>query len=165
MPSTVRNRTRSPMKQRDVLASDSDMGGAASDASDGSSHRSQRSAAVPIAKPKEKGWAKMKKRLIVGTSMIFLMCAIVAGGHLWTLLMVAFVQWASFRELVNVRYSERKFLDVPFFRTSQWAWFSASSAASKLFFGDSEERASPERASRPSSGSRPTSCKVSRAGP
>jgi len=28
-----------------------------------------------------------------------------------------------FRELVNVRYSYRKFKDVPLFRTSQWGWF------------------------------------------
>ena len=28
-----------------------------------------------------------------------------------------------FRELVNVRYSYRKFRDVPLFRTSQWGWF------------------------------------------
>ena len=28
-----------------------------------------------------------------------------------------------FRELVNVRYSARKFADVPFFRTTQWGWF------------------------------------------
>ena len=34
-----------------------------------------------------------------------------------------FVQVAMFRELVNVRYSYRKFHDVPLFRTSQWGWF------------------------------------------
>jgi len=28
-----------------------------------------------------------------------------------------------FRELVNVRYSARKFADVPLFRTMQWGWF------------------------------------------
>ena len=28
-----------------------------------------------------------------------------------------------FRELVNVRYSARKFADVPLFRTTQWGWF------------------------------------------
>jgi hypothetical protein len=36
---------------------------------------------------------------------------------------VLFVQIAMFRELVNVRYSRRKFKDVPLFRTSQWGWF------------------------------------------
>ena len=30
---------------------------------------------------------------------------------------------AMFRELVNVRYSKRRFRDVPLFRTSQWGWF------------------------------------------
>ena len=30
-----------------------------------------------------------------------------------------------FRELVNVRYSRRKFKDIPLFRTSQWGWFYA----------------------------------------
>ena len=36
---------------------------------------------------------------------------------------VLLVQVAMFRELVNVRYSHRKFHDVPLFRTSQWGWF------------------------------------------
>jgi phosphatidate cytidylyltransferase len=38
---------------------------------------------------------------------------------------VLFAQVAMFRELVNVRYSYRKFKDVPLFRTSQWGWFFA----------------------------------------
>ena len=33
------------------------------------------------------------------------------------------VQILMFRELVNVRYSARKFEDVPLFRTTQWGWF------------------------------------------
>ena len=36
---------------------------------------------------------------------------------------VLLIQVAMFRELVNVRYSYRKFQDVPLFRTSQWGWF------------------------------------------
>ena len=39
---------------------------------------------------------------------------------------VLLTQVGIFRELVNVRYSTRKILDVPFFRTSQWFWFSAA---------------------------------------
>ena len=35
-------------------------------------------------------------------------------------------QVGIFRELVNVRYSTRKILDVPFFRTSQYFWFCAA---------------------------------------
>ena len=36
---------------------------------------------------------------------------------------VLLVQVTMFRELVNVRYSQRRFKDVPLFRTSQWGWF------------------------------------------
>ena len=43
-----------------------------------------------------------------------------------TSLQVLLTQVSAFRELVNVRYDARKILDVPWFRTSQWAWFWAS---------------------------------------
>ena len=33
------------------------------------------------------------------------------------------IQLMMFRELVNVRYSARKFADVPLFRTMQWGCF------------------------------------------
>jgi phosphatidate cytidylyltransferase len=39
---------------------------------------------------------------------------------------VLLTQVSIFRELVNVRYKTREFHDVPWFRTSQWAWFWAS---------------------------------------
>lgn len=143
----------------------------------------------PVAKKKESGWPKMKKRLIFGTMLLLFLIAIIAAGHLWTLVLVparptpcpllisatpsiqlewrcehihtacivhgacvllqktsshippsliSFLvgHWSSsqvlltqvsiFRELVNVRYDTRKVLDVPWFRTSQWAWFWAS---------------------------------------
>jgi len=71
----------------------------------------------------ENKFAKMKKRLIFGSLLLVALCCIIAAGHLLTLGLVLFVQVAMFRELVNVRYSQRKFHDVPLFRTSQWGWF------------------------------------------
>lgn len=90
----------------------------------------------------------MKKRLVFGSLLLAVLCCIIAAGHLWTLFLVRgtalsgrcshhsdqprgppphtqvlLVQVAMFRELVNVRYSYRRFKDVPLFRTSQWGWF------------------------------------------
>ena len=37
-----------------------------------------------------------------------------------------FIQVMMFRELVNVRYSNREFKDLPLYRTTQWLWFGTS---------------------------------------
>ena len=104
----------------------------------------------------DKKLAKIVKRLVFGTLLLFMLCGIIAAGHLWTLffvrtagfelarpcprtvrvllmapnlsvppLQVVLIQVAMFRELVNVRYSLRRFKEIPLFRTSQWGWFYA----------------------------------------
>lgn len=66
---------------------------------------------------------KVVKRLVFGTLLLLTLCVIVASGHLATLGLVQVIQLMMFRELVNVRYSARKFADVPLFRTMQWGFF------------------------------------------
>ena len=103
----------------------------------------------------DKKLAKIVKRLVFGTLLLFMLCGIIAAGHLWTLffvrtagfelarpcprmvrvllmapsllhpLQVVLIQVAMFRELVNVRYSLRRYKEIPLFRTSQWGWFYA----------------------------------------
>ena len=68
----------------------------------------------------EKKKSKLIKRLVFGTLLLFMLCGIIAAGHLWTMFFVILIQWAMFRELVNVRYHQRRFKDMPLFRTSQW---------------------------------------------
>jgi hypothetical protein len=42
----------------------------------------------PVAKKKESGWPKMKKRLIFGSMLLLFLVMIIAAGHLWTLVLV-----------------------------------------------------------------------------
>lgn len=49
----------------------------------------------PIAKPKESGWPKMKKRLTFGSLLLAFLMLIIAAGHMWTLVLVRAPQLAS----------------------------------------------------------------------
>jgi len=86
-------------------------------------------AAKPVGKQEhskgENKRSKLIKRLFFGTLLLFVLCTIIAAGHLWTLGFVLLIQCAIFRELVNVRY-RRRLEDIPYFRTSQWGWFYAA---------------------------------------
>lgn len=100
------------------------------DSTDGGMSDGARDTDEPAPKPAahskgENKSSKVKKRLIFGSLLLVFLCCIIAAGHVWTLGLVLFAQVAMFRELVNVRYSYRKFKDVPLFRTSQWGWFFA----------------------------------------
>ena len=57
--------------------------------------------------------------------LLWTQIGIIAAGHLPVLVEVQLIQIAMFRELVNVRYSQRIHKDVPLFRTTQWGWFYA----------------------------------------
>ncbi|KAL1500367.1 hypothetical protein AB1Y20_013030 [Prymnesium parvum] len=70
--------------------------------------------------------AKLVNRLFFGTALLFVLCGVIAAGHLATLGLVVLVQVMMFRELVNVRYSNREFKDLPLYRTTQWLWFGTS---------------------------------------
>jgi len=96
-----------------------------SDTDAGDDHLDEHSTA-PATKAHSKGEGKLQKvlkRLFFGSLLLVTLCVIVASGHLATLALVQLVQIMMFRELVNVRYSARKFADVPLFRTMQWGWF------------------------------------------
>ena len=92
----------------------------------------EREVAEPVKeKPKghSKGESKLSKlltRLFFGTSLLGVLCSVIAAGHLATLGLVVFIQVMMFRELVNVRYSNREFKDLPLYRTTQWLWFGTS---------------------------------------
>ena len=80
----------------------------------------------PLAMPKQHAEHKLKKlvkRLLVGSSLLVMLVAVLSQGHLATLGLVLAVQVAMFRELVNVRYRARTVQTTPLFRTSQWGWF------------------------------------------
>lgn len=69
---------------------------------------------------------KLIRRLVFGSLLLVMLCFVIGSGHLPTLGFVLLVQVMMFRELVNVRYSQRKFKDLPLFRTTQWGWFAGS---------------------------------------
>jgi len=112
-------RNRKPSKQAET-GSDTDAG------DDPLDEHNTPSAPAGATKAHSKGEGKLQKvvkRLVFGTLLLVTLCVIVASGHLATLALVQVIQLMMFRELVNVRYSARKFADVPLFRTMQWGWF------------------------------------------
>ena len=81
--------------------------------------------ASPVRAPSssENKLKKVCRRLVFGTLLMVATSRVIIQGHLATLCLVLIVQTLMFRELVNVRYSQRRVKDLPLFRTTQWGWF------------------------------------------
>ena len=73
--------------------------------------------------PNQSNLRKMRKRLVFGTSLLAGLCCFISSGHLATLMLVLIIQVLMFRELVNVRYSNRAHASTPLYRTTQWGLF------------------------------------------
>ena len=65
---------------------------------------------------------KLITRTVWGLIMFVYLNLILWGGHAWIIMNVFLAQMEIFREMVNVRYDNRR-EDPPFFRSLQWAWF------------------------------------------
>ena len=69
---------------------------------------------------------KIWVRVLSGGLMISVFAGCVYMGHLYVCMIVALSEFLLFRELVKVRYNAHFHIiqdTVPFFRTTQWAWF------------------------------------------
>ena len=73
----------------------------------------------------EKKRSKLITRSFWGFLMFVYLLFVLWRGHGWVCLNVFLIQTEVFREMLNVRYSNRK-KDVPWFRTLQWAWFAVA---------------------------------------
>ena len=69
--------------------------------------------------------SKLITRTVWGLVMFFYLLFVLYRGHGLVCLNVFIAQCEIFREMVNVRYNNRK-KEVPWFRSLQWAWFAVA---------------------------------------
>ena len=69
--------------------------------------------------------SKLITRTVWGLVMFFYLLFVLYRGHGLVCLNVFLAQCEIFREMVNVRYNNRK-KEVPWFRSLQWAWFAVA---------------------------------------
>jgi len=77
----------------------------------------------------ENKFQKIMIRAISGAIMMLFFVGCILSGHIYVCLLVAFVEFLLFRELVRVRYNAffHTIQDtIPLFRTTQWLWFAVA---------------------------------------